>query len=194
MTDAKAVQLRYLQSSREAMVGKVDGLSEYDARRPLTPTGTNLLGLVKHLAGVEMGYFGATFDRPVADPPHWLVDDTWDTDPMVDMVATADETREEIVGLYRRAWAHADATVAALDLDAVGHVAHWEPPRDEVTLHQILVHVIAETARHAGQADILREGLDGVAGLRAPGDNLPTDDAAWWSAHVERVERAARGA
>jgi uncharacterized damage-inducible protein DinB len=181
-----------VQASRDAVLDKVDGLSEYDARRPLTPTGTNLLGLVKHLAGVEMGYFGATFDRPVADPPHWLVDDTWDTDPMVDMLAGADESREDVVALYRRAWAHADATIAALPLDAAGHVAHWQPPRSQVTLHDMLVHVIAETARHAGHADIVREGLDGVTGLRAPGDNMPTEDAAWWSAHVARVEDSAR--
>ena len=62
--DPKATLVRYLQQARDAMLWKLDGLGEYDIRRPLTPTGTNLLGLVKHLAGVESGYFGATFGRP----------------------------------------------------------------------------------------------------------------------------------
>jgi hypothetical protein len=113
---------------------------------------------------------------------------------MADMLAAGDESRAETVDLYRRAWAHTDATVAALPLDAVGHVPHWPAERDAVTLHQMLVHVATETARHAGHADIVRETLDGATGLRAPGDNMPTGDASWWSAHVARVERAAREA
>jgi len=193
-TDAKADLHSYLRSSREAILGKLDGLSEYDARRRLTPTGTNLLGLVKHLTGVEMGYFGATFGRPVDDPPHWLVDDTFDTDPMADMLAGPDESREYVVGLYRRAWAHGDATISALPLDAVGHVPHWPVERDAVTLHRILVHVATETARHAGHADIVRETIDGAVGLRAAGDNIPDGDAASWAEHVARVEAAARSA
>ena len=64
MTEPKETLVEYLQSARDAMVWKVEGLSEYDARRPMTPTGTNLLGLVKHLASVELGYFGDTFGRP----------------------------------------------------------------------------------------------------------------------------------
>ena len=60
--DLKKAELsRYLQAAREALVWKLEGLSEYDVRRPMVPTGTNLLGLVKHLANVEAGYFGATF-------------------------------------------------------------------------------------------------------------------------------------
>ena len=82
-------------------------------------------------------------------------------EPNAHLWATADETREEIVGLYHRAWAHADATIAALPLDAVGHVPWW-PPGNEVTLHRILVHVVTETHRHAGHADIVREAVDGA--------------------------------
>ncbi len=84
------------------MVWKLDGLSEYDARRPLTPTGTNLLGLVKHLALVEMGYFGDTFGRPLPDAPAWSEFD--EDDPNADMWATPDQSREDIIGLYRRVW------------------------------------------------------------------------------------------
>ncbi|WP_243741179.1 DinB family protein [Streptomyces sp. 8K308] len=191
---AKADLLRYLQSAREALLWKLEGLSEYDARRPLTPTGTNLLGLVKHLAGVEFGYFGDAFARPyfVAEPmpAHYRADG----EPNSDMWATADESREEIVGLYRRAWAHSDATVEALPLDAVGHVPWWPEDRRAVTLHRVAIHVITDTQRHAGHADIVRELVDGSAGLLKGNDNMPFDDRASWEAHHRRVERAAREA
>jgi Protein of unknown function (DUF664) len=151
-------------------------LSEYDVRRPRTATGTNLLGLVKHLAGVEITYFGPTFDRPFADPPAWLEDAAFDADPNIDLWATADESREEIVGLYRRVWAHADATIAVLPLDAPGRVAHWPAERATVTLHHMLVHVLGDTARHAGHADIARELIDGSTGdhrRSGPGEAIP---------------------
>jgi uncharacterized damage-inducible protein DinB len=189
--DAKADLRRYLQTAREALLWKLDALSEYDARRPLTPTGTNLLGLVKHLAGVEVEYFGDTFGRPFEQPPPWLDDDA---EPNVDMWAAADEPREQIVELYRRVWAHADATIEALPLDAPGRVQHWPDDRSEVTLHRILVHVIAETHRHAGHADIVRELVDGAAGLRRDNDNMAPGDAAWWADHRSRLERVAREA
>ena len=187
--DPKADLGRYLQAGRDAVLWKLEGLSEYDIRRPLVPTGTNLLGLVKHLAGVEMGYFGATFGRPVNDPPAWLADDA---ELNVDMWATASESREQVVDLYRRAWAHADATIEALPLDARGRVLWWPPERAEVTLHRILVHVATETHRHAGHADVVRELIDGTVGLRATADNLPTSDPAWWEAYRDRLEEVAR--
>ena len=190
-SDPKADLQRYLQEGRDTLLRKLEGLSEYDARRPLVPTGTNLLGLVKHLAGVEMGYFGDTFDRPVDDAPPWLADDA---DANVDMWATAAETRADIIALYHRAWAHADATIAALPLDAVGRVPWWPADRREVTLHRILVHVITDTQRHAGHADIVRELIDGAVGLRAVDDNLPEGDAGWWREHRDRIEDAARRA
>jgi uncharacterized damage-inducible protein DinB len=189
-TDQKAELHRYLKTGREAMIWKLDGLSEYDARRPLTPTGTNLLGLVKHLASVEAGYFGDTFGRPFGESMPW---DDADADPNADMWATADESRDQILGLYRRVWAHSDATIDQLSLDAAGHVPWWGD-RGDVTLHRILVHVIAETDRHAGQADIVREFIDGAAGLRKDNDNLPSGDKAWWESYRAKVERAAREA
>ena len=105
-----------------------------------------------------------------------------------------EEAREQITGLYRRVWAHSDTTVEVLALDAVGHVPWWPPQRREVTLHRILVHVIAETNRHAGHADIVRELIDGSAGLRAGSTNRPAGDDTWWEGHRDRVERAARQA
>jgi hypothetical protein len=185
----KAELHRYLQEGRDAVLWKLDGLSEYDIRRPLVPTGTSLLGLIKHLAGGELGYFGDTFGRPSAEKLAWD-----EADPNSDMFATADESREDITGLYRRAGAHSDATIDALPLDAVGHVPWWPAERSEVTLNHILIRVAADTNRHAGQADIVRELIDGAAG-RLPGTaNLPPGDAAWWASHRDRVEREARAA
>jgi hypothetical protein len=188
-SDPKADLHRYLLTARDAVLWKLGGLSEYDIRRPLTPTGTNLLGLVKHLAGVEFGYFGDTFGRPHGVHEPWL---EADADPNADMWAGPGESREHITGLYRRAWAHADATISGLPLEAAGRVPWWPPERAEVTLHRILVHVIAETHRHAGHADIVRELIDGAAGLRPGHDNLPPGvDAGWWEAYRNRLEAAA---
>ena len=186
--DAKADLHRYLKAAREALAWKLDGLSEHDVRRPLTPTGTNLLGLVKHVASVEAGYLGDTFGRPFPEPLPWFEDDA---EPNADMWATREESREQIMGLYHRVWAHSDATVESLPLDATGQVPWWPEERREVTLHRILVHVIAETNRHAGHADIVRELVDGSVGLREDNDNIPSLDPSWWAGYRERLEQVA---
>ncbi|MFE0171230.1 DinB family protein [Streptomyces sp. NPDC059002] len=188
-TDAKADLRIYLQDARDVLLWKLEGLPEYDIRRPMTPTGTNLLGLVKHMTGAEALYFGTVFGRPFAGTPLWF---TGDAEPNADLWATADETREQIVDGYRAAWAHADATIEALPLDAVGRLPGGD--RKELTLHRILVHMIAETDRHAGHADILRELADGSVGQRVDGDNMAPGDAAWWENHRSRLERAAEDA
>ncbi len=131
MTDIKAQLLASLRGSRAAMLANLDGMSEYDQRRPLTPTGTNLLGLVKHLAGVEYGYFGESFGRPPVERPTWFRDDPYTE---IDMWATPDEPSDYITGVYRKACAHADATIADLELDSPGHVAHWAEGHQETTL------------------------------------------------------------
>ena len=188
-SDPKADLHRYLQSAREALLWKLEGLSESDVRRPLTPTGTNLLGLVKHVASVELGYFGETFGRPSGIPLPWFEPGA---EPNADLWATASEPRDEIIDLYHRAWVHADGTISSLPLDAPGRVAWWPPERNEVTLHRILVHVIAETTRHAGHADIVRELIDGAVGLRDGMSNLPDADAAWWESYRTRLQEVAR--
>jgi hypothetical protein len=157
----------------------------------LTPTGTNLLGLVKHVALVEAGYLGETFGRPLPDPLPGLEDDA---EPNADMWATPDESRDLVVDFYRRVWAHSDATIEALPLDATGHVPWWPADRNTVTLHRILVHLIAETHRHAGHADIVRELVDGAAGPRAGSDNLPPRDQAWWRQYHARLQQVAQDA
>ncbi|MEU8816859.1 DinB family protein [Actinoplanes sp. NPDC048796] len=174
-----------LNDSRAALVWKLDGLCEYDIRRPLTVTGTNLLGLVKHRATGEARYLGEVFGRPFPEPlPRWQ-----DADGS-DHWVTAAETREQIVDFYRRACAHADATIRELPLDAPGHVPWW--PRPHVKLFGVLVHVLQDTTRHAGHADILREGLDGRTGVLAEQER-PADTAAR-AAHRAVVERAALAA
>lgn len=180
----KEILQRYLQTGREALLWKLDGVSEFDARRPLTPTGSNLLGIVKHTASVEAGYLGDCFGRPFEQTFPWFADDA---EANADMWAPADESLESIVDLYHRVWRNSDATIAALDLDTAGHVPWWRTP--EVTLQQILVHVIAETHRHAGHMDILREMVDGAAGLRADNDNLPPDID--WDGYRQRLQKTA---
>ncbi|MGQ0844079.1 MAG: DinB family protein [Sporichthyaceae bacterium] len=191
LAEPKATLARYLQVAREALLWKLEGLSEYDARRPLTPTGTNVLGVVKHVASVELGYLGDCFDRPSGIPLPWFADDA---EPNADMWATPQESREQIVDLYHRAWVHDDATIVELPLDAVGTVPWWKPETRAVTLHQILVHVVAETHRHAGQVDVVRELVDGAVGLRLGSENLPPDvDVAWWDAYRGRLQAVAEG-
>ena len=193
MTDseAKAHLHRYLRTAREALLWKLDGLSEYDVRRPMTRTGTNLLGLVKHVASCEAGYFGETFGRPFPEPMPWVEDGA---EPNAEMWATADESREQIVGLYRRVREHSDLTIDTLQLASSGRVPWWTNGRAGVTLHQVLVHMIAEINRHAGHADIVREQIDGAAGLRTGTSNLPDQDEAWWAAYRARLEQVAKEA
>jgi len=188
-SDQKQQLHDYLTEVREAVIWKAEGLSEYDVRRPLTLTGTNLLGLIKHVSIVEAWYFGQTFDRPFVPHLPW-----WDEGAPegVDMWATAAESRQEIVGTYQAAIAHADETIRSLDLDVPGHVPWWSRPN--VTLHTMLVHVLAETARHAGHADILREQLDGRVGMRPENLNLEPHDEQWWAEYRSQIEAAAQAA
>ncbi|MET9666761.1 DinB family protein [Streptomyces sp. NPDC006475] len=184
---AKDILHGRLRRDRKALLWKLDGLSEYDSRRPLTATGTNLLGLVKHVATVEARYFGEVFDRPSPEPlPRWQDHDG------SDQWATEDETRDQIIGFYRRTWEHSDATINELPLDAPGHVPWWAEPYPNTNLFAIMVHVLGESIRHAGHADILREGLDGRTGVRAENE-MPIDEEAR-AAYCAKIEQAARSA
>ncbi|MET9853447.1 DinB family protein [Streptomyces sp. NPDC006450] len=190
-SDPKADLHFYLQSAREALLWKLEGLSEYDARRPLTPTGTNLLGLVKHAATVELGYLGDTFGRPSGEPLPWIAQDA---EPNADMWATAEQSRADIVALYHRAWAHSDATLDTLPLDTIGTVPWWPSDKNEVSLHHAVVRLIADTHRHAGHADILRELIDGAVGMDKGNTALPPGHPSWWEDYRGRLERVAREA
>ncbi|GAA3540123.1 hypothetical protein AFL01nite_29550 [Aeromicrobium flavum] len=174
----------YLRRSREAVWRAVDGVDEYDARRPLTPSGTNLLGLVKHLATVEYGYvarcsgFAGDLDLPWDDEDDEVNADLW---------LTPDQSARSIINLHVAVAAHTERAAAALPPDAPATVPWWREP--ETTFDRLLVHLVAETAQHAGHLEILREQLDGQ------GDAWDADrserDASWWAAQVGRIEAAA---
>lgn len=176
--------LRYLQRERDHLVASLDGLGEYDVRRPVTPTGTNLLGLVKHVASVEIGYFGDCVGQPWPEPLPW--DTEAGRQQSLDMYAAAEESRETILDLYRRAWETSDATIRELGLDHPAHVPWWLPERRDTTVGYLLVHMLDETAHHAGHADVVRESIDGRGG-RDQGQL----DAEQWREFVARIREAA---
>lgn len=184
--DALAADLQhYLQQGRDSLLRALDGVGEHDARRPVVPSGTNLLGLVKHLVGIEASYLGDCVGRPAPFSLPWVEDGSiWES---ADMWATPDETREHLLSLYRAAWAHSDAGIAALPLDAPATVSWWPDERRATTFGHLVVRVVAETAQHAGHADILRETIDGRGGR----DRDDIGDARWWDAHVGRIQAAA---
>lgn len=176
---------QYLQQSRDGLLRALDGLSECDARRPLTPSGTNVLGLVKHVTGGEAAYLGDCVGRPAPVTLPWVDDGSiWDS---ADMWATPDESHDYIVGLYRAVNAHADESIATLALDTPAYVEWWTEDRRNTTFGHLLVRVVAETAQHAGHTDILRESVDGRAGR----DHDEIGDDAWWSAYVQKIQAAA---
>ena len=185
---AKAHLHEHLRWVREVLVWKLEGLSEYDVRRPLTITGTNLLGLVKHCATWDSRYFGEVFGRPFPEVlPRW--DDA--AARGTDLWVTEHESREDIIGLYERVCRHADSTIEDLPLDARGFVAWWD---QEVTLFNVMVHCLSDTTRHAGHADVLREGLDGALGVNRSSAPPPGLDAAFWATRRDTIERAAQAA
>lgn len=191
MDDPKAELIAWLEKLNESVLAKLDGLGEHDLRRPMTPTGTNLLGVVKHLASVQAEYFGDAFGRPWPEPMPWFADDADIND---DMFATADETREWVLDFYRRSWAHARETFDTTELAETGTVPWWPPERRHPTLQAVMVHMTVETARHAGHLDIVREMIDGEAG-RTPGDaSLPGGSEIDWPAYVANVADAAEQA
>jgi uncharacterized damage-inducible protein DinB len=143
-----------LDRHRDVVLWKLEGLDEEQVRRPMTPSGTNLLGMTKHLASVEYGWFCRTFGRASDAVPYD------DDDPDADMRAESHETTADIVAYYRRAREAADRTIDELDLDALG--TSWRGVT--VSLRWVLLHMIEETARHAGHMDIVRELIDSTTG------------------------------
>ncbi|GGR58874.1 hypothetical protein J2S40_001082 [Nocardioides luteus] len=152
-----------IRGVREALVWKLEGLPEADVRRPMTPTGTSLLGLVTHNTFSDARYFGEVFDRtPPIDLPPWDTPGWWDAGHR----ATDDETRADILDLYRRVGAHVDATIEDLSIDAPGYVPWWD---EHVMLLNVMAARLCDATRHAGHADILRESIDGSVGVNPPG-------------------------
>lgn len=143
-----------LDRHRDVVVWKLQGLDDEQLRRQMTPSGTSLLGLVKHLASVEYGWFCRTFGRPSKDWPF----DPADTD--ADWRVEPDESTARLIAYYDDARTAADMVIAELALDDTG--TSWTGAT--VSMRWVLIHMVEETARHAGHLDILRELLDGAAG------------------------------
>lgn len=181
--DEKALLHAHLKLNRDALLWKLEGLSESELRRPMTGTGTNLLGLVKHLTGVEGAYFCDAFGRE-RPPLAWEGDEDVAMGEFSDMYAKPDETAEEIVASYRAATAAADRSIDALDLDATGR-HHLGIP---VSLRWMLLTVLLDTARHAGHADIVRELIDGKAGSHREWPGVPAaEDEEYRETYLARV-------
>lgn len=191
LTDPGTMLRHYLQGTREALLGKLEGLGERELRMPRTPTGTSLLGIVKHCANVEIGYFGDSFGRPwpTPDDPGFVPLAAYDEDPQADWWVDVATPAAAITTFYRRVWAFADETLSSLPLATLGHPPWWPDDRRDFTLHRALVHVIDDVARHAGQADILREHVDGAVGWKGGDGNLP--GGVDWPAYVARLREVA---
>ncbi|MFH7323091.1 DinB family protein [Aeromicrobium sp. JJY06] len=182
---ANAISLEYLRRGHRAVLRAVHGVDEYDARRPLTPTGTNLLGLVKHLAIVELEYVASCAGFPSDLGTPW--ETTTGEEDNSDLWLTADESAQDVIDLYVAVGEHTERAAAALAPDAPVTVPWWSEP--STTFERLLVHLVSETAQHAGHLEILREGIDGQGDTW---DEARTErDEAWWSALLERIGAAA---
>lgn len=181
--DEKALLHTHLRLQRDALLWKLDGLGDADLRRPMTDTGTNLLGLVKHLTGIEGAYFCDAFGRP-RPPLAWEDDEDAAMGQFSDMYATRNETAEEIITSYRAATAAADQSIETLDLETAArhHLGI------SVSLRWMLLTVLLDTARHAGHADIVREMIDGTAGQYRDWSGVPpADDQEYRDTYLARV-------
>ena len=188
--NSTAARLReYLNDARQAVIFKSRQLGEELARQPMTPTGTHVLGVVHHLAITEYGYFGACLNRPVNDS---YVQQLLDIDdPQADFMPPADASAQQVIELYQRAIAFAEAGFDQLELASPAEVPWWVRHR-HTTLEHLMVHMIAETSRHAGHLDIVRELLDGQVGLRAEAPNLPDYTPRQWQEQRDRLQQTAQ--
>jgi uncharacterized damage-inducible protein DinB len=146
--------LAYLAKQRDVLVWKLEGLDDEALRRPMTPSGTSLLGMVKHVAAVQYGWFCSTFGRPTEPLPFD------EDDPESDLRIEPHETTADVLAFYARSRAAADEVLAGTDLDTLG--TSWDGR--QLSLRWVALHMLEEIARHAGHADIVRELIDGTTG------------------------------
>ncbi|MEU9045533.1 MULTISPECIES: DinB family protein [unclassified Kitasatospora] len=151
-TDEPTTLQAFLGYLREAVIGKLAGVSDEDARRPGVASGTSLLWLVRHLTAVELNWF------------EWAYQGLGEQPLESDEIPLDGATVAGEIAAYRDAIARADAVAAAApDLDRPG-VRSLRPNAEAPSMRWVLVHMIEETGRHAGHADIIREQLDGAVG------------------------------
>lgn len=178
----------YLDSARQAVLWKADGLDEAKLRRPMVPSGTSLLGVINHLAFVEFGYFSYCLNRPVDNARAVALFKA--DDDMAEFIVESETSADEVLGFYREAIAASDAAFDELPLDAPAEVPWWGENR-RTDLERLMLHMVFETSRHAGHLDLVRELIDGKIGLRQGNENLPDYSSEQWKAHYERLRKIA---
>jgi uncharacterized damage-inducible protein DinB len=154
--DEKTTLLAYLDQHRAALVRKVEGLTDAQAKASPVPSGTSLFGLVAHLTMVERWWFAAVVADLDPEFP-WT-----DEDPDADWSGPAGASLADLVRLYEEECARSRTIIAGVDLDAPTSTRHAHHLRN---VRDVVVHMVEETARHNGHADILRELVDGTVGL-----------------------------
>jgi uncharacterized damage-inducible protein DinB len=152
--DEKTSMLAALNRHRDAALWKLEGLDDEQLRRPMVPSGTSLLGTMKHMAWVEYWWFCETFGREMPVP------DFDEDDPDAEFRIEPDETTADILALYDRARTAADQAAKEIELDELGTA--WTG--EKVSMRWVLIHMLEEDARHVGQMDVIRELIDGATG------------------------------
>jgi uncharacterized damage-inducible protein DinB len=150
----KELLMAWLDYHRATLLRKIDGLTDEQLRRQMTPSGLSLLGLVKHLGYVERGWFRIIYAGEQLSRP------SYEHNRPAEFRIEPDETTQQIIDFYKGEVAAARKIVAGGDLDAVAQ----HHPTLKPTLRWIVTHMIEETARHNGHADIMRELIDGTTG------------------------------
>ncbi|MGO4297442.1 DinB family protein [Glutamicibacter sp. MCAF14] len=175
--DSLALLREYLNDAREAVLWKCEGLDDAQARTPMSSTGTHVMGLLLHLAVNEAGYFIACLGRKIQDPVIRSIIDS--EDEQADFLPPPGMSLDDAISLYKETIAAADGVLDELELDSPAVVPWWNKHR-HTTVQRLLVHMIAESHRHAGHLDIVREQLDGFIGLRPSAPNLPELTPGQW--------------
>ncbi len=151
----KQTLIESLDNQRAIAVWRLEGLDDEAATRPMVPSGTNLLGLVKHLAWTDLYWFVEVFAGDRVDYPYP------DDDPAADFRPELGDTVADVIDLYRAHVERCNRVIAGSDLDMV---SKGDQNGVHFSLRWIMVHMITETARHLGHMDIVREQIDGVTG------------------------------
>ncbi|WP_205712417.1 DinB family protein [Euzebya rosea] len=160
-TDEKTMLVQYLDHLRATVAMKARGVDAAGAAATVGASTLTLGGLVKHLTLVEHSWFEHRFvDGPGREP--WIGVD-WESDPDWEFRTGATEDVDDLLAEYDAACARSNAIIAAAELDDLLAWSGWEG-RERPNLRWVILHMIEETARHAGHADLLREAIDGVVG------------------------------